>query len=539
MRTYSLLFAALVALPLSVCDDFDAVAALASYGVNASNYGNGGQTAILTGQNVSQIVARSDALGCVYSCASLALLFGSVAYPNSTTYNLEEAGYWSAQQSEVEPYCVYQPSSSTDVAIAILLSRLTECPFAIKSGGHAAFANASNIEGGITINLAKLNVIELSADKTYASIGPGNTWYDVYSDLEDYNLTTIGGRVAAIGVGGLTLGGGISFFSGNYGWACDNVYNYEVVTADGLIIDVNYEGSYSDLYYALRGGGNNFGIVTRFDLYTYSQGLMWGGSRVYYINESTPILNAIVEFSNNAPSDPNAALIVAYAYAEGMYLIAVDLEYDLPEANPTIFEDFETIPHITDTTAVQSLSEITLEFNESNPGGYRETYWTATYQVDLDLLQYMVSEYQNQTNTIITAADLEPSFVLQIITTDQLSHMTKYGGNALGLTEAEGPLILLNLAYWWSDPADDEAVLQVCQNIVDNTEAYAKTKGLANEYLYMNYASQYQDVVPSYNTTNHAKLVSIAEKYDPAGVFQRLQPGYFKLNSAPAGSTIS
>lgn len=190
---------------------------------------------------------------------------------------------------------------------------------------------------------------------------------------------------------------------------------------------------------------------------------------MYYVNESAAILNAIIDFSDSAPSDPNAALIVAYAYAEGEYLIAVDLEYDLPEANPAIFEDFETIPHITDTTAVQSLSAITLGFNESNPGGYRETYWTATYKVDLDLLQYMVSEYQNQTNTIITATDLKPSFVLQIITTDQLSHMSKYGGNALGLTEAEGPLILLNLAYWWSDPADDEAVLQVCQNIVDNT----------------------------------------------------------------------
>lgn len=151
-----------------------------------------------------------------------------MAYPNTSTFNLEEASYWSAQQAEVEPYCIYQPSSSTDVAIALLLSRLTECSFAVKSGGHAAFANASNIPGGITINLAKLNDIELSADKAYASIGPGNTWYDVYSNLEDYNLTAIGGRVAAIGVGGLTLGGGISFFSGNHGWACDNVYNYEV-----------------------------------------------------------------------------------------------------------------------------------------------------------------------------------------------------------------------------------------------------------------------------------------------------------------------
>jgi FAD/FMN-containing dehydrogenase len=133
--------------------------------------------------------------------------------------------------------------------VVLLLSRLTQCPFAVKSGGHAAFAGASNIRGGITINFAKLNEVTLPSDKSIASVGPGNTWYDVYESLEPDNLTVIGGRVAAIGVGGLTLGGkdprshliqlliraltscsigGISFFSGKYGWACDNVYNYEV-----------------------------------------------------------------------------------------------------------------------------------------------------------------------------------------------------------------------------------------------------------------------------------------------------------------------
>lgn len=136
----------------------------------------------------------------------------------------------------MQPYCVYQPPSSKGVAIALLLSRLTDCPFAVKSGGHAAFVNASNIEGGITINLAKLNEITLSSNRSIASIGPGNTWYDVYSGLEDYNLTVIGGRVAAIGVGGLTLGGGVSFFSGKHGWACDNVYNYEVSDLSRLLL---------------------------------------------------------------------------------------------------------------------------------------------------------------------------------------------------------------------------------------------------------------------------------------------------------------
>lgn len=108
----------------------------------------------------------------------------------------------------------------------------------------------------------------MSSNKSLAYVGPGNTWYDVYTQLQPEGVQVIGGRVAAIGVGGLTLGGGVSFFSGEYGWACDNVYNYQVVTANGEIIDVNYDSEYSDLYWALRGGGNNFGLVTRFDLYT-------------------------------------------------------------------------------------------------------------------------------------------------------------------------------------------------------------------------------------------------------------------------------
>lgn len=80
----------------------------------------------------------------------------------------------------------------------------------------------------MTIDLINLNQVTVSADQTQTSIGPGNRWYDVYSKLERMGLSVIGGRVSDIGVGGLTLGGGISFFSGRFGWACDNVNTYEV-----------------------------------------------------------------------------------------------------------------------------------------------------------------------------------------------------------------------------------------------------------------------------------------------------------------------
>lgn len=108
----------------------------------------------------------------------------------------------------------------------VLIARLTQCPFSVKSGGHAAFAGASNSEGGITVAFDQMRGIELAEDKSVVGVEPGNTWYDVYTRLESEGLAVVGGRVSAIGVGGLTLGGGISHFSNEYGWGCDNVGKY-------------------------------------------------------------------------------------------------------------------------------------------------------------------------------------------------------------------------------------------------------------------------------------------------------------------------
>ena len=133
--------------------------------------------------------------------------YGQVSFPNDTVYDYEISQFWSLQQSGTHPACIFRPSCADDVAVAVLVANATHCPFAAKSGGHAAFSGASNIAGGITIDFADLNEITVSSDRSIVSIGPGNTWYDVYTALEPRDLTVIGGRVAAIGVGGLTLGG--------------------------------------------------------------------------------------------------------------------------------------------------------------------------------------------------------------------------------------------------------------------------------------------------------------------------------------------
>jgi FAD/FMN-containing dehydrogenase len=114
----------------------------------------------------------------------------------SAGYDSFTSDYWAAQQAVVNPFCVFKPSSASQVSTVVLLSRLTQCPFAVKGGGHAAFAGGSSIEGGITIALEKFTEKTLSADKKIASVGSGNRWADVYPWIEQYGLEVIGGRVS-------------------------------------------------------------------------------------------------------------------------------------------------------------------------------------------------------------------------------------------------------------------------------------------------------------------------------------------------------
>lgn len=116
--------------------------------------------------------------------------------------------------------------------------------------------------------------------------------------------------MAPVGVPGLVLGGGISFFSNKRGWACDNIASYELVTASGVVINVD-QTSYPDLYWALRGGSGNFGIVTNFKMDAFPLGQMWGGQRIYTENSIPAVLDAIYKFSTTGSSaDTDAAQIV-------------------------------------------------------------------------------------------------------------------------------------------------------------------------------------------------------------------------------------
>lgn len=123
----------------------------------------------------------------------------------------------------------------------------------------------------MTIDLSSLNEVIVSADKSTVDLSPGGKWGAVFDVLDPLQVTVPGDRDSDVGVGGYLLGGGMSYIGPLVGWACDNVVEYELVLASGKIVDVNKD-SYPDLFPALKGGGNNFGIVTRYALKTFPLG---------------------------------------------------------------------------------------------------------------------------------------------------------------------------------------------------------------------------------------------------------------------------
>jgi hypothetical protein len=134
-------------------------------------------------------------------CKALQVLFDDskwIMHEQASAYDAFTQSFWSAQQSSLDPSCIFKPSTATDVSIFVLISRITQCKFAVKGGGHAQYAGASSIQDGIAVSFEYMKEVTLSRDGKTAAVGPGNNWYEVYKKLENYNMTVIGARVSTI-----------------------------------------------------------------------------------------------------------------------------------------------------------------------------------------------------------------------------------------------------------------------------------------------------------------------------------------------------
>ncbi|KAK3996613.1 hypothetical protein QBC44DRAFT_317218 [Cladorrhinum sp. PSN332] len=462
---------------------------------------------------------------------------GLVTFPNTTLYD-QESQYWSARQSEVRPACYVTPKTAQHVskAVKVLVSR--NAPFTVKGGGHTGYTGGSNIQDGVTVDLLYLNQVKVSADRKTVSVGPGNRWVDVAEVLDPLGLAVVGGRSSTVGVSGLLLGGGISYFTGIYGWACDNVKLYEVVTSSGDIVTATSTNQHKDLFWALRGGGgSNFGIVTRFDLKSFDQGQLWASSLILPGSMNATYIDILQNYAVNTNTQDPAAhqYFVMTHYPEmGGFLVLSDQFHPSAQTIPQPFRPLHDVPPqavYLNNTRFSNVTQLTRDIE--SPKGSRQNFAvTSVKATDAQLLKEYVELWKGFVERIISIAGgsrLRPIFVLQPVPVSVIQLMQQNGGNALGLKPSDGPLFLVQISWEWEDPSLD-AVLEADSNkMIDEFDRLAKERGLWNGFVYMNYASRLQDVYKSYGVVSWARLKLTAVRYDPLGRFKRLWKGYYTL----------
>ena len=289
--------------------------------------------------------------------------------------------YWSAQERSIVPACIFRPTTPSDVSKAIKIvakeydsgsTNERTFHFAVCSGGHAPNAEAANVQGGLVFDLSQLNNIEVSQDRQLTTIGTGARWGDVSRQLDSMNLAVTGGRANNVGVGGLTLGGGISFFSARTGFVCDNVVSFEMVLADGAIVNAN-EFYNRDLWIALKGGGNNFGVVTNITTRTFEQGKILSGFNISLLSAAPQLLDALYHFSRPETFDiySHVILSLGYTYVFRSCLIGQTIQYTKPTSNPPALRKFMAAKRVWSTVKLKSLTAATEEVNSHCPPAWR------------------------------------------------------------------------------------------------------------------------------------------------------------------------
>ncbi|KAI1776754.1 putative FAD-binding oxidoreductase [Hypoxylon cercidicola] len=459
-------------------------------------------------------------------CGQLDEGFNSFTYlPGNTLYKELSEENWS-QTAWGNPTCIFQPNAASDLQAVVPLLVGANISFAIRSGGHSPSPGGANIDHGVLIDMSRFNDVHYLADENAAVVGSGQTWEHVYTQLDQYNVTVVGGRVLDVGVGGLTLGSGLSYMSDLYGLTCDNVIDFEVVLANGSLVDANMESN-PDLFWALKGGANNFGIVTSFKLSAYPIHEVWGGVKGYSLEDLPALLKAALEYQSAPHKDPYANFMMQGFPTNSSFGIIMNIVYLKPEVSPPAFEPFYRINTTSDTTKLRSYTDF---LSGQALFDIPRADWRATsFEPDESL-------YATIENIITESAALKQiqsvtsgslAFGLQPISTSLVDAGRQRGGNALGLKPVNQTWWVLD-SLWWS-PEDDELVHNSTRTMVDDIEVAAKSGDKYLPYQFMNDASWDQPVIAHYGEENVRRLWEVQAKYDPDLVFQRLVPGGFKL----------
>jgi FAD/FMN-containing dehydrogenase len=438
---------------------------------------------------------------------------GSVHLPGDTAYD-EACRIWNAM-IERRPALVVRPAADGDVAEAISFARQHRLPLSVRGGGHNV-AGAALSDGGVTIDMSRRRTVTVDPGAKIVRVEAGATWKEVDAVTQEHGLVVPSGIIAATGVAGFTLGAGFGWTSRKFGFAADNLVSADVVTADGKARKVSAEGE-SDLFWALRGGGGNFAVVTAFTFRAHSHGPQaLSGMVVHPFDRAADVIRLFREVTATAPDEltcllvlrkaPPAPFIPQALHGKPIAAIAAHWTGDPAEGAEAMRPIKNFGPPVADTIAPQPFVAFQTFLDGGQPFG-RRYYWKSHELGALAAgLDPVLIEHAGRIAS--------PFSAILVMHMDGAPARVSRDATAVGIRAARYTVVAQGA---WEDPAEDEAHVGWARDTFDAVTPFSSGG------VYVNFLTAEESggrLRAAYGDATYDRLRRVKAAYDPENIFR-------------------
>ncbi len=443
---------------------------------------------------------------------------GRVLRPTDSDYE-EACKIWNGMIQR-HPAIIVQCRSADDVRQAINFARRHDLELSVRGAGHNIAGNAL-CEGGLTIDLSTMRHVRVAEAERRAYVGPGATLGDFDAAVQRHGLATPVGINSTTGIAGLTLGGGFGWLTRKYGMTIDNLVSADVITADGKNLHAS-EDENSDLFWALRGGGGNFGVVTQFEFQLHPVGPeVFAGLIVFPLEQGKQVMQRYREFVASAPEELSVWAVLRHApplpflpenvHGKGVVVLPVfycgnpaqgeELVSPLRDFGDAFGEHFGPQPYVQWQQAFDALL---------TPGA--RNYWKSHNFVELR---------DEALDTMIEYARRLPSPQCEIFLGLISGAANRVPPSATAYAHRDAKFVM-NVHGRWEEPAQDEIGIAWARSFFQASAPYASAGA------YVNFMTEDEtDRVAAAYGTNYARLAEIKKRYDAENIFhlnQNIKP---------------
>ncbi len=405
------------------------------------------------------------------------------------------------------PALIARCASIDDVRSAVEVARQHDLLVSVRGGGHNVTGNAV-CDGGLMIDLSLMKGSRLDPDGRSIAAEPGLTWKDFDTATQTAGLVTTGGIVSTTGIAGLTLGGGHGWLTRKHGLACDNLSSVRVVTADGRLVNASPD-EYPDLFWAVRGGGGNFGIVVSFEFRLHPLTSVTGGLLLYPMTRAKEVLELYRDCAVTAPDELSVYIIIT-VWSDGTPVIAIVPCYSGPAAwAERVLRPLRRLrAPLLDTIRPITYGELQTMFDATNPPG--AWYYKSGY---LDGAKVEADDF---IDVLLGHCDFpSPSLLSRIVIEHLGGAMARVGSDATAFAHRTDPFDLIVIAGGFR-PEESR------KNVAWARDAWGAMRPFMSGGVYVNYldTDEGTDGVKAAYGPTYDRLARLKHRYDPGNVFR-------------------